>query len=163
MRELKMKLHDSAFLLFMINLATSVSSAADIQCKPEREVKWTYDQASNSSEFIENVENLATTTLKLDFGFIKLSKQGENNNLLFRQSSIVRNKDNPLNLRVRYESSSSKDMSQSSLIISDPMCLTGAVARASIFQTSEFSFFNSVYSCECLSPVFDRKNFIFHN
>lgn len=158
-----MKLRYGAFLLSIINLATSVSSAVEIQCKPEFEVKWTYDQVSNSSQFTENVENLVTTTLNLDFGFIKLSKQGENDNLLFRQSSIVRNKDNPLNLSVRYESSSPKGMSQSSLVISDPMCLTGSVVRASIFETSEFSFFNSVYSCECLSPVFDRKNFIYHN
>ena len=158
-----MKLRYGAFLLSMINLATSVSSAVEIQCKPEFEVKWTYDQVSNSSKFTENVANLITTTLNLDFGFIKLSKQGENDNLLFRQSSIVRNKDNPLNLSVRYESSSPKGMSQSSLVISDPMCLTGSVVRASIFETSEFSFFNSVYSCECLSPVFDRKNFIYRN
>ena len=158
-----MKLRDGAFLLSIINLATSVSSAVEIQCKPEFEVKWTYDQVSNSSQFTENVENLATTTLNLDFGFIKLSKLGENDNLLFRQSSIVRNKDNPLNLSVRYESSSPKGMSQSSLVISDPMCLTGSVVRASIFETSEFSFFNSVYSCECLSPVFDRKNFVYRN
>ena len=158
-----MKLRDGAFLLSIINLATSVSSAVEIQCKPEFEVKWTYDQVSNSSQFTENVENLITTTLNLDFGFIKVSKQGENDNLLFRQSSIVRNKDNPLNLSVRYESSSPKGMSQSSLVISDPMCLTGSVVRASIFETSEFSFFNSVYSCECLSPIFDRKNFIYRN
>ena len=158
-----MKLRDGAFLLSIINLATSVSSAVEIQCKPEFEVKWTYDQVSNSSQFTENFENLATTTLNLDFGFIKLSKLGENDNLLFRQSSIVRNKDNPLNLSVRYESSSPKGMSQSSLVISDPMCLTGSVVRASIFETSEFSFFNSVYSCECLSPVFDRKNFVYRN
>ena len=158
-----MKLRYGAFLLSMINLATSVSSAVEIQCKPEFEVKWTYDQVSNSSQFTENVANLITTTLNLDFGFIKLSKQGENDNLLFRQSSIVRNKDNPLNLSVRYESSSPKGMSQSSLVISDPMCLTGSVVRASIFETSEFSFLNSVYSCECLSPVFDRKNFIYRN
>ena len=158
-----MKLRYGAFLLSMINLATSVSSAVEIQCKPEFEVKWTYDRVSNSSQFTENVENLVTTTLNLDFGFIKLSKQGENGNLLFRQNSIVIHKDNPLNLSVRYESSSPKGMSQSSLVISDPMCLTGSVVRASIFETSEFSFFNSVYSCECLSPVFDRKNFIYRN
>ena len=156
-----MKLRDGAFLLSIINLATSVSSAVEIQCKSELEVKWTYDQVSNTSQFSENGENLVTTTLKLDLGFIKLSKPGENDNLLFRQSSIVKNKDNPLNLSVRYESSSRKGMSQSSLVISDPMCVSGAVARASIFETSEFSFFNSVYSCECLSPVFDRKNFVF--
>ena len=156
-----MKLRDGAFLLSIINLATSVSSAVEIQCKSELEVKWTYDQVSNTSQFSENGENLVTTTLKLDLGFIKLSKSGENDNLLFRQSSIVKNKDNPLNLSVRYESSSRKGMSQSSLVISDPMCVSGAVARASIFETSEFSFFNSVYSCECLSPVFDRKNFVF--
>ena len=101
-----MKLRDVAFLLSIINLATSVSSAVEIQCKSELEVKWTYDEVSNSSQYTENVENLVTTTLKLDFGFIKLSKQGENDILLFRQSSIVRSKDNPLNLRVRYESSS---------------------------------------------------------
>ena len=156
-----MKLRDGAFLLSIINLATSVSSAVEIQCKSELEVKWTYDQVSNTSQFSENGENLVTTTLKLDLGFIKLSKPGENDNLLFRQSSIVKNKDNPLNLSVRYESSSRKGMSQSSLVISDPMCVSGAVAQASIFETSEFSFFNSVYSCECLSPVFDRKNFVF--
>ena len=158
-----MKLRDVAFLLSIINLATSVSSAVEIQCKSELEVKWTYDEVSNSSQYTENVENLVTTTLKLDFGFIKLSKQGENDILLFRQSSIVRSKDNPLNLSVRYESSSPQGLSQSSLVISDPMCLSGELARASIFETSEFSFFNSVYSCECLSPVFDRKDFIYRN
>lgn len=150
-----------AILILLFYSVRSVSSDTMIKCEPELKVIWSYNLSEKSSEFQEIKDNLTGIALRFDFGFIKLSKPGSNDFLLFRQSSIKRKTDNRKDLKLRYEDTSSPAVSKSSLIISDPMCFKANSARASIIDNSEFSFSNSLYVCECLSPVFDRKNFIY--
>lgn len=155
-----MQLRGVTLLLIIVTLATSAYSVPIIQCKPELVVYWFYNQESNSSEFVEKNEALTNTALLFDFGFIKLSQTDLRNQVLYRQSSITRNNDDWSDLTVRYESTVKQEISKSSLIVSDPMCINSRFMRANVIETAAISYSNSFYRCECLSPVFDHHNFI---
>lgn len=146
----------------VINLMTSAASSAVVLCKPEFKVSWVYSEELNSSEFLETNDNLTSTVLTFDLGFIKLSEANENKNFLFRQTSMRSDSNDPLHFTVRYEKKTLQDIKQTNLIISDPMCINNQFLRANRSEIADTNFVNISYNCECLSPIFDINKFIFH-
>ena len=156
-----MRLNILTIFLLMTHLASTASTTTVIQCVPELEVNWSLNQLSNSSEFFENSKNLSNLSIQIDSGFVKVPDQDNPENSLFRQVAIERSDKDPLNFTVRYENNMKLGIKKTSLIIVDPMCYENVALRASIFETTEASYTNTIYGCECLSPVFDSSKFIF--
>jgi hypothetical protein len=147
--------------IIIASLATNASSNSSIQCEPALEVFWSYDHLNKTSEFRENTDNLSNIILIADHGFLKLSV-AENKKLeLFRQNSITNNTEDMFDITVGYESTDQGEIDKTSIILSDPMCKTDAVAIVSILNTREFGFKNAVYNCDCLSATHDSDNFIY--
>lgn len=156
-----MRLNIFAIFLSITHLATSASTTTVVQCIPDVEVNWSFNQLSNSTEFSENSKNLSNLIIQIDSGFVKVPDQDNSDNRLFRQVAIERSTKDPQNFTVRYENNMKLGIKKTSLIIVDPMCFENVALRASIFETTEVSYINTIYECECLSPVFDSSNFIF--
>ena len=125
---------------------------------------WTYDDASNTSNFKENKANLTTIKLDFDYGFIKLGEKDVVDFNLFKQNEITQlNGDDPLHVMVRYENSNRINIEQQSLIIVDPMCKKGLVSKVSVITTAYKEYRVINYVCGCLSSTFDRDKLVFSN
>jgi len=147
--------------LSAISLATSVSSAAITQCNPDLEFSWSYNQIEHSSEIGEIDDGLPIVTLSFDAGFLKILEADTNQIDLFRQIAIRKDAADSVGLAVRYEHTSSRTISKTSVIVSDPMCKNIGMSQVVIFETNEISYSTTVYQCECLSEVHDIDHFIF--
>lgn len=146
--------------IILIIAATNVSSAAMVQCNADLKVSLSYNHETKSFEFMESSENLSNISINFDSGFIKLSDNKEDKIMLFRQSAISKNFNDPLDLVVRYETASKAEIQKTSVIINDPMCKNNSNAKLSIFETSALGYTNNIHSCDCLSNTYDRSNFI---
>jgi len=146
--------------LMALMAATNVSAATMVQCNSILKVSLAYNHETNSTEFQENKENSSNLSIKFDSGFIKLSDGVVGESILLRQNAMNKTITDPLDLVVRYEKKSDDDIQAKSVIITDPMCRNNEASTASIFDTSNTSYISTFYTCECLSSVHDRSNFI---
>ena len=140
--------------------ATNVSAATMMQCNAKLKVSMEYNHETNSTELLESNTNVSSLSINFDSGFIKLSDSAESESVLFRQSAMIKNITDPLDLAVRYENKSDADIQTKSVIIIDPMCRNGEASTANIFDTSNTSHISIFYNCDCLSSVHDSGNFI---
>jgi len=146
--------------VLLINLATTSLANSLIQCNREAAVSWSYNPTTNKTVFSETNDNLSGISLNFDFGFLKLTQVKSDINKLFRQSVIEENNDDPLELEVRYESTSNARIERTSIVVFDPFCRRNNELRTSIIVTSGTSFTHNVYNCECLSSIHDIENFV---
>ena len=146
--------------IFLMHFATGVWSAVAIQCNPNLEVSWSFDQMENKSNFFETTDNLSSITLLLDTGFLKLPNAQNDGITLLRQQSIMKKSEDGLDLTVKYKSTNTMGIEATNVILSDPMCKKSKEAVVSIFTTAEFRYLNTIYSCNCISPTHDIENFI---
>ena len=146
--------------IFLMHFATGVWSAVAIQCNPNLEVSWSFDQIENKSDFFETTDNLSSITLHLDTGFLKLPSAQNDGITLLRQQSIIKKSSDGLDLTVKYESTNTMGVEKTNVILSDPMCKQSKDAVVTIFTAEEFSYINTIYNCDCVSPTHDIENFI---
>ena len=146
--------------IFLMHFATGAWSAVAIQCYPNLEVSWSFDQIENKSDFFETTDNLSSIILHLDTGFLKLPNAQNDEITLLRQQSIIKKSADGLDLTVKYESTNTMGVEKTNVILSDPMCQKSKDAVVSIFTAEEFSYINTIYNCDCVSPTHDIENFI---
>jgi len=146
--------------IFFMHFATGAWSAVAIQCSPNLEVSWSFDQIENKSNFFETTDNLSSITLHLDTGFLKLPSAQNDGIILLRQQSIIKKSPDALDLTVKYESTNTMGVEKTNVILSDPMCKKSKDAVVSIFTAEEFRYINTIYNCDCVSPTHDIENFI---
>jgi hypothetical protein len=146
--------------IFLMHFATGVWSAVAIQCNPNLEVSWSFDQIENKSNFFETTDSLSSITLHLDTGFLKVPNAQNDGITLLRQQSIIKKSADGLDLTVKYESTNTMGVEKTNVILSDPMCKQSKDAVVSIFTAEEFSYINTIYNCDCVSPTHDIENFI---
>lgn len=146
--------------ILILIAGTNVSSAPIVQCIAGQNVSWSYNHETKLSAFFENSENLSNIFINFDTGFIKVSDNLESPSTLFRQTAISKSINDPLDIVVRYEKTSEAEIKTGSVIITDPMCRNDNAVYVSIFDTSNMSFKNTIYTCECLSSVHYSSNFI---
>ena len=147
--------------ILLINLATTGLANNLIQCNPEAAVSWYYNRMANTSVFSETKDNLPGISLNFDFGFLKLTQIEGEKTKVFRQSVIEESIGDPLELEVRYESTSNVMIERTSVVVFDPFCRRNNELRASIIATSGTSFIHTVHNCECLSAVQDKNSFVY--
>ena len=155
-----MQIFNIVSTIFLMHFATGAWSAVAIQCYPNLEVSWSFDQIENQSDFSETTDNLSSLTLHLDTGFLKLPRAQNDGITLLRQQSIIKKSADGLDLTVKYESANTMGVEKSNVILSDPMCQKSKHAVVSIFTAEEFSYINTIYNCDCVSPTHDIENFI---
>ena len=155
-----MRIFSVALTIFLMHFYTGAWSAVAIQCYPNLEVSWSFDQIENKSDFFETTDNLSSITLHLDTGFLKLPSAQNDGITLLRQQSIIKKSSDGLDLTVKYESTNTTGIEKTNLILSDPMCKKSKDAVVSIFTAEEFSYINTIYNCDCVSPTHDIENFI---
>ena len=146
--------------IFLMHFATGVWSAVAIQCNPNLEVSWSFDQIENKSNFFETSDNLSSITLHLDTGFLKLPSAQNDGITLLRQQSLIKKSPDGLDLTVKYENTNTTGIEKTNVILSDPMCKKSKDAVVSIFTAEEFRYINTIYNCDCVSPTHDIENFI---
>ena len=146
--------------IFLMHIATGVWSAVAIQCNPNLEVSWSFDQIENKSNFFETSDNLSSITLHLDTGFLKLPSAQNDGITLLRQQSLIKKSPDGLDLTVKYENTNTTGIEKTNVILSDPMCKKSKDAVVSIFTAEEFRYINTIYNCDCVSPTHDIENFI---
>lgn len=146
--------------IFLMHFATGVWSAVAIQCNPNLEVSWSFDQIENKSNFFETTDNLSSITLHLDTGFLKLPSAQNDGITLLRQQSLIKKSPDGLDLTVKYENTNTTGIEKTNVILSDPMCKKSKDAVVSIFTVEEFRYINTLYNCDCVSPTHDIENFI---
>ena len=146
--------------IFLMHFATGVWSAVAIQCNPNLEVSWSFDQIENKSNFFETTDNLSSITLHLDTGFLKLPSAQNDGITLLRQQSLIKKSPDGLDLTVKYENTNTTGVEKTNVILSDPMCKKSKDAVVSIFTAEEFRYINTIYNCDCVSPTHDIENFI---
>ena len=147
--------------ILLINLATSTLANSLIQCNREAAFSWSYNRTTNKTVFSETNDNSSGISLNFDFGFLKLTQDESDITKLFRQSVIEESKDDPLELEVRYESTSSARIEQTSIAVFDPFCRRNNELRTSIIVTSGTRFTHNVYNCECLSAIQNKNSFVY--
>ena len=155
-----MRIFSIVSTIFLMHFATGAWSAVAIQCSPNLEVSWSFDQIENKSDFFETTDNLSSITLHLDTGFLKLPRAQNDGIILLRQQSIIKKSPDSLDLTVKYESTNTTGIEKTSVILSDPMCKKSKDAVVSIFTAEEFRYINTIYNCDCVSPTHDIENFI---
>ena len=155
-----MRIYSIVSTIFFMHFATGAWSAVAIQCSPNLEVSWSFDQIENKSDFFETTENLSSITLHLDTGFLKLPSAQNDGIILLRQQSIIKKSPDGLDLTVKYESTNTTGIEKTNVILSDPMCKKSKDAVVSIFTAEEFRYINTIYNCDCVSPTHDIENFI---
>jgi hypothetical protein len=143
-----------------MHFATVAWSAVAIQCSPNLEVSWSFDQIENKSDFFETTDNLSSITLHLDTGFLKLPSAQNDGITLLRQQSIIKKSEDGLDLTVKYESTNTIGIEKTNVILSDPICKKSKEAVVSIFTAEEFRYRNTIYSCNCVSLTHDLQHFI---
>ena len=146
--------------IFLMHFATGVWSAVAIQCNPNLEVSWSFDQIENKSNFFETSDNLSSITLHLDTGFLKLPSAQNDGITLLQQQSLIKKSPDGLDLTVKYENTNTTGIEKTNVILSDPMCKKSKDAVVSIFTAEEFRYINTIYNCDCVSPTHDIENFI---
>lgn len=146
--------------IFLMHFATGVWSAVAIQCNPNLEVSWSFDQIENKSNFFETSDNLSSITLHLDTGFLKLPSAQNDGITLLRQQSFIKKSPDGLDLTVKYENTNTTGIEKTNVILSDPMCKKSKDAVVSISTAEEFRYINTIYNCDCVSPTHDIENFI---
>jgi len=146
--------------MLLFNIATDGLANNLIQCNPEVEVSWSYDRMVNTSVSSETTENLSGITLNFDFGFLKLTQVEGDSTTLFRQSVIEESIGDPLELEVRYESTSEATIERTSIVVFDPFCRGNNELSTSIISTSGTSNVHTVYNCKCLSIIHHIDNFV---
>ena len=155
-----MRIFSIVSTIFLMHFATGAWSAVAIQCSPNLEVSWSFDQIENKSDFFETTDNLSSITLHLDTGFLKLPSAQNDGIILLRQQSIIKKSPDGLDLKVKYESTNTAGIEKTNVILSDPMCKKSKDAVVSIFTAEEFRYINTIYNCDCVSPTHDIENFI---
>ena len=155
-----MRIFSIVLTIFFMHFATGAWSAVAIQCSPNLEVSWSFDQIENKSDFFETTDNLSSITLHLDTGFLKLPSAQNDGITLLRQQSIIKKSPDGLDLTVKYESINTTGIEKLNVILSDPMCKKSKDAVVSIFTAEEFRYINTIYNCDCVSPTHDIENFI---
>ena len=155
-----MRIFSIVSTIFFMHFATGAWSAVAIQCSPNLEVSWSFDQIENKSDFFETTDNLSSITLHLDTGFLKLPSAQNDGIILLRQQSIIKKSPDGLDLTVKYENTNTTGIEKTNVILSDPMCKKSKDAVVSIFTAEEFSYINTIYNCDCVSPTHDIENFI---
>jgi hypothetical protein len=151
----------NVFLIVTFASATKAISESVSICEPQLKSSWTYNYETNISDYSEINTNLETISLNFDFGFLKLSAQADGKYSLFRQAAIKRDADETDNITVRYEDTNKKTIGQKEIIVVDPMCIKGQRPRLNIIEFDDVSLNNIAYSCNCLSPVHGKSNFIY--
>lgn len=155
-----MQIFNIVATIFLMHFATGAWSAVAIQCYPNLEVSWSFDQIENKSDFFETTDNLSSIIVHLDTGFLKLPSAQNDEIALLRQQSIIKKSADGLDLTVKYESTNTMGVEKTNVILSDPMCQKSNDAVVSIFTAEEFSYINTIYNCDCVSPTHDIENFI---
>lgn len=150
-------------VISIMSLATSVSSSSMTECSPDLELTWSYDPIDYSSKISEVSDNLSTISLNYDLGFVKLLDKDDSEIKLYRQNSIRKSIEDPEDFIVRYESTAASNIQTTSIIVFDPICKNREISIASIFVTNGMSYSNTIYSCKCLSKIYDLDHFIFEN
>ena len=143
-----------------MHFATGVWSAVAIQCNPNLEVSWSFDQIENKSNFFETTDNLSSITLHLDTGFLKLPTAQNDGITLLRQQSIMKKSADGLDLTVKYESTNTMGIEKTNVILSDPMCKNLKTLLLVFLLLRSSGIMNTIYSCDCVSPTHDIENFI---
>ena len=155
-----MRIFSIVSTIFFMHFATGAWSAVAIQCYPNLEVSWSFDQIENKSDFFETTDNLSSITLHLDTGFLKLPSAQNDGIILLRQQSIMKKSEDGLDVTVNYKSTNTMGIEATNVILSDPMCKKSKDAVVSIFTAEEFRYINTIYNCDCVSPTHDIENFI---
>ena len=140
--------------------ATIVLAATSTTCVSKSTITLSFDILSNSTNFAETDNDLSNIVLTLDHGFLKLAEQEDALSVLYRQSALRENSQDPLDITIRYEATNGVSIEKSSIIISDPMCRNYARSRANIMEITDKGYASSIYECECLSANHHSANFI---